>query len=183
MTITVRAVTPQSFADLARLFEAKGGPSYCWCMAWRSRGAERDAPAGSAGNAARKAQLLARLNGGEPIGLLAYDGETPAGWCSSGPLASFARFGGPKDLDPLKTWAISCFYVPRARRGQGIAKALAEAALVAARAAGAEVMQVTGVQDTSPSYRHMGRIDFYARLGFEDIGMVGTRRHLMRRVL
>lgn len=183
MTITVRPVSPENFADLARLFEARGGPSYCWCMAWRKEGAERDTPAGSAGNAARKAQLAARLDRGEPIGLLAYDGDVPAGWCSTGPLATFARFGGPKDVDPHKTWAISCFYVPRARRGTGIAKALAAAALTTAKAAGADMMQVTGVADTSPSYKHMGQIGFYARLGFEDIGRVGTRRHLMRRAL
>lgn len=183
MTITVKHVDPDRFADLTRLFEQRGGPHYCWCMAWRAQGQERDAPAGTAGDPVRKAQLAARLAKGEPIGLLAYDGETPVGWCSTGPLASFSRFGGPKDCDPTTTWAISCFYVPRARRGSGIAKALAEAALTFAKASGAVMMQVTGVEAGSPSYRHMGQIGFYARLGFEEIGMVGTRRHLMRRVL
>lgn len=183
MTVSIKTVTPETFADLARLFEAPGGPQYCWCMAWRARKAERDVPAGTAGKAARKAQLAARLDAGEPIGLLAYDGTDPVGWCSTGPLASFARFGGPNDVDPQKTWAISCFYVPRVRRGEGIARALAVAALDVARRAGATSMQVTGVAADSPSYRHMGRIGFYENLGFVEVGMVGTRRHLMRRVL
>lgn len=174
---------PETFDDLARLFEAPGGPHYCWCMGWRARAGELAAPAGAAGKAERKAQLAARLDQGEPIGLLAYDGATPIGWCSTGPLATFARFGGPKDVDAQTTWAISCFYVPRARRGEGIARALTKAALATAKTAGALTMQATGVEATSPSYRHMGLIDFYTSLGFVDIGMVGTRRHLMRRAL
>lgn len=43
-------VTPERWPDLARLFEGRGGPKYCWCMVWRPwpTGVERS-PAGRAG--------------------------------------------------------------------------------------------------------------------------------------
>lgn len=176
-------VTSQNFDDLAALFESRGGPDYCWCMAWRTKDKVVTRTKGAEGKALRKAALHARVERGEAVGILAYDGDLPVGWVSCGPLGSFARLGGPKDADPGKTWAISCFYVARPYRGQGLMLELIRQVAEAAREAGAQVLQTYGVARTSPSYRFMGLIDRYLALGFEEVGMAGSRRHVMRLVL
>ena len=179
----IRPVTPVTFPDLARLFEARGGPDWCWCMAWRAKPPAVTRAKGAEGKALRKVAMQARVAAGEHVGLLAYAGDAPVGWVSTGPVSTFARLGGPKDIDPDRTWAISCFFVTRAHRGAGLTRALAAAALDAARGAGASLFQVTAVAPDSPSYRFMGTLPLYEDLGFEEVGMAGTRRHVMRRRL
>jgi hypothetical protein len=49
-------VTKANRADFEKLFEAKGGPSYCWCMAWRAM-ADRQ----HTSNADRKAGMMSRI--------------------------------------------------------------------------------------------------------------------------
>lgn len=180
MSLTIQSVDQTNFNDLARLIEARGGPQSCWCMAWRDKPAHVTRAKGAEGRALRRAAMKSRVDRGDHVGLLAYVGDTPVGWCSSGPLAGFRRLGGPKDIDPATTWAISCFFVPRDRRGEGISRALAVAAIDTARAAGATLFQVTAVDPASPSYRFMGFVGLYRDLGFHEVAMAGTRRHVMR---
>ncbi len=180
MTCAIRSVDQSNFNDLARLMEARGAPHFCWCMAWRDKPSDVTRAKGDAGRALRRAAMQARVARGDHVGLLAYDGDTPVGWCSTGPLATFARLGGPKDIDPTTTWAISCFFVPRERRGQGLSHALTAAAIDTARRAGATLFQVTAVDAASPSYRFMGKVGLYESFGFREVAMAGTRRHVMR---
>ncbi|MDH3579317.1 MAG: hypothetical protein OEM91_01660 [Hyphomicrobiales bacterium] len=85
MDLAFRAVTRQTWSDLARLFEARGGPHYCWCMAWRKRPPEAKRGDASARKAVLKSALEARVNAGTPIGILGYQGDTPVAWVSIAP--------------------------------------------------------------------------------------------------
>jgi len=84
-----------------------------------------------------------------PPGLLAYvDGE-PAGWVRVGPRPPLARLvasrivksGSREPLDDPSVWAVSCFSVRRDFRGSGVAARLLTAAIDAARAGGARVLE------------------------------------------
>ena len=68
---SIRRVTPATFPDLARLFEARGGPDGCRCMAWRAKPAAVTGAKGAEGKALRKAEMMARVASGEHLGLLA----------------------------------------------------------------------------------------------------------------
>ena len=59
-------VTQATRADFERLFESKGGPSYCWCMAWRDMPNRQHAS-----NAERKREITARIEADTPVGILA----------------------------------------------------------------------------------------------------------------
>lgn len=176
----IRPVIPANFADLATLFEARGGPHFCWCMAFRDKPKEDMSQPPAQRKAWRKGLLQARVEAGQHVGLLAYRDGAPVGWCSRGPLAGFRRLGGPKDGDPVRSWAISCFFIPRAYRGQGLMRGLAMAAIEAARGAGAAMMQVTPVAPDAPSYRFMGYVPLFESLGFDHVARAGHRRHVMR---
>ncbi len=49
-----------------------------------------------------------------------------------------------------------------------------------ARANGATVVEAYPVDPDSPSFRFMGFVPVFAEAGFRDLGMTGTRRHVMR---
>ena len=74
----------------------------------------------------RRAALKKRVEGGEKVGLLAYDGDEPVGWVSVAPRPSFERLKGPHDFTdaPQKVWSVVCFYLKRAYRGAGHGNAM-----------------------------------------------------------
>jgi len=88
-TLEFREVTPECWPDLTRLFEARGGPSYCRCMAWR--------PGGGGDNASKRDALRRVVEQGTPIGLLAYEAGEPIAWCSIEPRKSYRKLGGAAD--------------------------------------------------------------------------------------
>ena len=66
--LTFRPVTKATRDDFVALFEARGGPSYCWCMAYRLTPEEKGATTG----AARRPLMLARIDRRVPVGLIGY---------------------------------------------------------------------------------------------------------------
>jgi len=177
--IEFAAVTAERWPDLVQLFEARGGPHHCFCTAWRRL------PSGSdrRDSDVKRATLERTVQAGTPVGLLVYlDGE-PAGWCSVAPRETFRDLGGNEYGDGTSVWSVVCFFVPRARRGQGLAAQLLGAACDEALAAGADVIEGYPVDPDSPSYRFMGVRSMFLDAGFEETGMAGSRRHVMRRRL
>jgi GNAT superfamily N-acetyltransferase len=177
--LVFQPVTPETQADFEALFSARGSPSYCWCMAWRATSEElRDAK-----GPARREQMLDRIADGTPVGLLAYRQGTPVGWVSVAPRATFRGLGGPQPQPGEDVWSLTCMFVPRPLRGQGLAHELIAAAVAHARSRGATVLEAYPVDPDSPSYRHMGFVPAFEAAGFVHAGMAGTRRHVMRLAL
>ncbi|MDE2935309.1 MAG: GNAT family N-acetyltransferase [Chloroflexota bacterium] len=173
-----RAVGPGNWPDLARLFEARGGPKYCWCTLWRpGRKSDRQDPA------CKRSVLRRAVLGGTPVGLLAYSGPEPVGWCSVAPRETFRDLGGGAYAAGISVWAVVCFFVPRPMRRQRIQARLLDAACELATEAGADVIEGYPVDPGSPSYRFMGLVPTFLAAGFEEFGRIGKRRHAMRRWL
>lgn len=171
-----RAVTAANVGDFEALFDAPGGPKYCWCMAFRATPAEVKA----AKRGERRLQILGRIANGTPVGLIGYSDGAPIAWVSVAPKQSFRRLGGPPTLEGQSIWSISCMFVPRRQRGQGLANQLIAAAIAHAREEGANIVEAYPVDPDAPSYRHMGFVPAFERAGFVHAGPEGRRRHVMR---
>jgi GNAT superfamily N-acetyltransferase len=176
-TLKFREVNENNWSDFARLFESKGGPSYCWCMAWRPLPGDRAA----ATNAERKKAMRAVVKGGAPIGILAYGGDQPVGWCSIAPRETYRPLNGDvyAGVQDTEVWSLVCFFVPRALRGDGVGKQLLDAAVATARKHGAKIVEAYPVDADSPSYRFMGFVSNFERAGFSETKRAGKRRHVM----
>lgn len=179
IALAFRDVDRIVWADLERLFEARGGPKHCWCMVWRVTPAE----AKQRDRASRKAALKQRVDAGTPIGLVGYLDEEPVAWCSIAPRDTYRRLGGSEDAGEENVWSLVCFYVVSRLRGQGITARLIDAAITHAQQKGATIIEAYPVDPDSPSYRYMGFVDSFKAAGFEEVGRAGTRRHIMRRRL
>lgn len=174
--LTFRPVTKARRADFDRLFETPGSPKYCWCMTWRATREElKDTTSHT-----RKKQMHRRIDNGTTVGLLGYlDGE-PVAWVSIAPRETYERLGGPNAEPGENIWSLACMFVRRQIRRQGYGNELIEAAMAYARKRAATVLEAYPVDPESPSYRFMGFIPAFERLGFEEVGREGTRRHVMR---
>ncbi|MER9014396.1 GNAT family N-acetyltransferase [Mesorhizobium sp. M0898] len=168
-------VTQSTRADFENLFEQPGGPKYCWCMAWRNLDRREHVE-----NDEKKRAMMTLIDAGTPVGIVAQiDGRT-VGWCSIAPRETYRKLSRQQDDSEMGIWSIVCFYVPKALRGGGLASALLDAAIDHAFAKGARTIEVYPVDQASPSYSFMGFRDMFVARGFREIGMTGSRRHVMR---
>lgn len=148
-TNTLRIVPARDapFADVEAVFGTKGDPAHCWCQWYKIPGSNWRSVGDEALHDRLEAQLAASDSG---PGLLAYDGDTPVGWCAVEPRPNLVRIprsriiaGGTQhpDFDDPSIWAVTCFVIPREHRRKGVARALAEAAVSYAHEHGARIIE------------------------------------------
>jgi ribosomal protein S18 acetylase RimI-like enzyme len=163
------------FDDFALMARRTPPLPMCWCQYWRMRSKDF--------SAARVPQLRQRLRdqAAGPIapGLVALEeGTGPGqvvGWVGLGPRTDFERIVRSRvipTIDERPAWAITCFAVPAAARGRGIARALLEAAIAYAAANGAERIEAYPVvvdEDggtARPDAVFTGTLPMFQRAGF-----------------
>jgi GNAT superfamily N-acetyltransferase len=177
--LSFRAVDLATWPDFERLFEARGGPKYCWCMVWRATPEE----ARHADGPSRKKAMRRRVQAGVPVGILAYRGGQPVAWCSIAPRSTYRPLGGPAEAPGESIWSLVCFFVPRPLRGQGLVPRLIREAEAYARRGGATVLEAYPVDPESPSYHFMGYVQTFRAAGYREVGRAGSRRHVYRKSL
>jgi GNAT superfamily N-acetyltransferase len=118
---------------------------------------------------------------------LVYDGEDIVGWCQFGPPAELpGRMGGygRVGLAP-PDWRITCFFVDRDRRKEGIAQAALAGALRIIAAKGGGTVDgypiATRGKPYSSSFLWGGTESMFADVGFSPIGRLGTSKVVMRK--
>lgn len=164
--------------DLVSVFEGRGGPRNCWCLLWREPGGVR----AKLDLEGRRAAMEERVRAGTPIGLLASLDGQPVGWCSIAPRNTYREraLGGGEYAAGTDVRSVVCFFVRSSARRRGIQTGLLRAAVDHARSKGADVVEAYPVDPGSPSYRFMGFRPTFLAAGFEEVGRVGSRRHVMR---
>lgn len=120
---------------------------------------------------------------------LVYDGPDVVGWCQFGSPAELpARMSAYSRLGVgLPDWRITCFFVDRDRRKEGIAKAALAGALrmIAARGGGmvdAYPSDLRG-KSTSSSFLWSGTASMFDDAGFRLVAHLGTTKVVMRKVV
>lgn len=177
MSLEIRPVGQGNWHDLEVLFESRGGPHYCWCMAWRKNELKKSLP----GKPGKKESLKRRVDQGTPVGLVGYVEEEAVAWCSVAPRETYRKLGGDETLGDV--WSVVCFFVKRPFRNRGFTSDLIDAALAYAKENGAVHLESFPVDPGSSTYRFMGLRPAFEDKGFEYVRPVGTRRHLMCRTL
>ena len=127
--------TTDRWSDVQDLLGISGEPG-CWCQAWR--GLDTKALAGGRS----REQLLHEqiADGPPPPGFLAYLDDVPIGWVGIGVRTALPRLANSRTIpavDDLPVWAIGCFRIRPGYRRRGVATALLQGVVAAAREAGA----------------------------------------------
>jgi len=145
-------------------------------MSWRTTPEEAKHHSGPE----RKPMMKSRIMDGTTVGLVGYLEGEPVAWVSIAPRETYRELGGPEAEAGEKIWSLACMYIHRKLRGEGHGTALIEAAKAYAKKRGGTVLEAYPVDPKSPSYRFMGFVPAFERLGFKQIGKAGSRRHVMR---
>ncbi|OEV30967.1 GCN5 family acetyltransferase [Streptomyces nanshensis] len=138
MTIEVRPASV--FEDVRAVLGPKSpGANVCWCLSYRIPSKLNNELRGPA-----RGEYVAELCRADPApGVLAYDGDEPAGWAAVAPRSetSFARNRKIPHVDGLPVWSLWCIRVRPGYRKRGISHALIAGAVEFARANGAPAIE------------------------------------------
>jgi hypothetical protein len=181
----IRELGSGTWPDFARIMEKHNGVwGGCWCVAFHLKPGESNRTVTS-----RRVYKEELVQANRSHSALVYDGAEVVGWCQFGPPAELpARMGGFRKLgEAAPDWRITCFFVDRNRRKEGIADAaLAGALRIIATKGGGTVDGypiATRGKPYSSSFLFSGTESMFAEAGFRPVGALGTSKMVMRRLV
>ncbi len=177
-------LTPDRWPDLEALFGPRGACAGCWCMWWRiPRGAFEQQK-----GADNRAAFEALVRSGDEPGILAYVDGQPVGWCAIEPREAYPALERSRNLrrvDEEPVWSVTCFFVARRYRRQGLAVRLLEAAVRHAAARGARIVEGYPVELqgglTADAWIFTGTASAFRRAGVVEVARRSATRPVMRR--
>ena len=182
----IEPVTSKLWPDLELLLGERGGCGGCWCMTWRLPAARFERDKG----ARNRAALHRLVETGPPPGILAYDGDTPIGWCAVAPREEYVRLARSRVLKPIDdtpVWSISCLFVARPFRQRGVSVALLRAAATFAGEHGARVVEgypvVPYVKKMPDAFAWTGTAAAFVAAGYDEVARGSPNRPIMRRAV
>lgn len=153
-------------------------------MLWRLAPKTFEAGKGPGNRAAMK-QLV---EAGTVPGLLAYLGREAVGWCAVAPRADYPTLARSRILKPVDDepcWSVSCLFVARPFRRQGISVALLRAAVDHVASRGGRILEAYPVEPKSDApvpaaFAWTGLASAYLAAGFEEVARRSPKRPIMR---
>jgi GNAT superfamily N-acetyltransferase len=194
-TISTVPANEASWGDLQTIFGARGAAATCQCQRYKLRRCESFAsfPVEERAHRLREQTDCGHPESDTTSGLVAYlDGE-PAGWCAVEPRAAYegmarnsskaAWVGRDTDRADPGVWAVTCFLVRASHRREGVATALAAAAVDHARVHGARALEAYPMTTTTTALLeelHVGTAAMFAKAGFTEVLRPSLRRAVVR---
>ncbi len=179
------AATKDRWRDLEKLFGERGACAGCWCMVWRRPRKEYEAGKG-AGN---KRALKKLVTSGEVPGILAYDGDKLIGWCSVAPRETFEYLQKSRSLAPVDNqhvWSVTCLFIDKQYRKQGVAVAMLKAACDYVRSQGGKIVEgypsITAKKLPDP-WVWTGVLPAYLSAGYKEVKRPSASRAIVRKEL
>jgi len=183
---TTRPLDASSWAAFAELVERDNGVfGGCWCMGYHPEVSRTDA-------ARNRAEKERRVRAGHAHAALALDEDGSAqGWCQYGSPEELPgikhRREYDKDPPPPADWRITCFYVDKKHRGQGVARAALEGALnqIAGHGGGLveAISEVTAGREAPGRFVFSATVELFEQYGFTRVRQVGKHAWIVSRVI
>jgi ribosomal protein S18 acetylase RimI-like enzyme len=175
MSFTTRPLDGSTWDAFAELVERNNGVyGGCWCIAYHlARRSQQVDP---------RADKEDRVRTDRAHAALVFDADGLAqGWCQYGSPAELPgiknRREYEKDAPPRPDWRITCFYVDKRHRGQGIARAALAGALDQIGRAGGGLVEaipeVTAGREAHGRFLFSATVELFEQHGFSRVRQVG----------
>jgi hypothetical protein len=182
---TVKALDASTWDAFAELVERNNGVfGGCWCMGFHPEGVGKDTTP-----ALNRKRKRARVRAGTTHAALVFDGNECLGWC---------QFGAPDELPRIKSrtayakgatsppdWRITCCFVGKGKRRQGVATAALAGALdlIAGRGGGTVEGYPEDAEAVPAGFLYNGALSTYEQLGFTRDRKIGKHRWVVTTVV
>jgi len=153
-------------------------------MTWRLASKEYEKSKGD-----QNRELLYQLvKNNEPLGIIAFDGSEPVGWCSISPREKLPRLESSrlfKRIDDAPVWGITCMFIKKEYRKRGLSPVLIKEASAYAFSKGAHVIEAYPVISSANKFMpdvfaYYGLVSAFEKAGFKKIKQASEARLIMR---
>jgi GNAT superfamily N-acetyltransferase len=184
VTYTIRALDPTTWDLFADLVERNNGVfGGCWCIGFH--------PKEETGLGHREAKHQRVLGDAAHAALVLDDDGRAQGWAQFGDPDELARIKHRreyvKDAPPRPDWRITCVFVDRRHRTQGVARAAVGGALeLIGRAGGGlveAISEVTTGRQAQGRFLFSGTVELFEDHGFTRGRQVGKHAWVVSRVV
>jgi GNAT superfamily N-acetyltransferase len=126
------------------------------------------------------------VDSGVPTGLLAYLHGEVVGWIAVEPRSAYPRLAHSRSLKPVDdqpVWSVTCFFVARKVRRQGITVELLKAAVEHVRKQGGKIVEgypVDAQKDMPAPFIYTGTASAFQQAGFQEVARRSPTRPVFR---
>jgi GNAT superfamily N-acetyltransferase len=173
------------WTDLEELFGPNGACAGCWCMYWKLRGQAYEEARGVETRQMHKSIV----DSGVATGLLAYSAGEVVGWIAVEPRQAYPKLEYSRILKPVDdqpVWSVTCFFVARRFRRQGIMVDLLRAAVEHVRNQGGKIVEgypVETEQEKPAPFVYTGTASAFRQVGFKEVARRSPTRPIFRFVI
>ena len=184
-TLSFKPIKRDLWNDLEELFGANGACGGCWCMNWKLRGKAYEESKGMENRQMHKSMVAE----GTVTGLLAYWHGEVAGWVAVEPRKAYEKLAHSRVLKPVddkEVWSITCFYVAKQFRRNGIAVSLIEAAVEHVSRMGGRIVEgypVDSQDESPPPFIFTGTASAFRQAKFKEVARHAPTRPIFRFVI
>ncbi len=154
-------------------------------MFWKLRGKAYEESKGL------EARLMHKsiIDSGTPTGLLAYLHGEVVGWVAVEPREAYPRLAHSRALKPMddqSVWSVTCFFVAKKHRRNGITVELLKAAVEHVRANGGKIVEgypVDAQKDMPAPFIYTGTASAFQNAGFKEVARNTPTRPIFRFVI
>jgi len=183
--LSIKPIKRNLWTDFEELFGLNGACGGCWCMHWKLRGKAFDEAKGSAARQMHKSIV----DSGTVTGLLAYLNGDVVGWVAVEPRAEYEKLAYSrvlKSVDDESVWSVTCFYVAKDYRRQGVTVSLLNAAVEHVRQKGGKIVEgypVDAAKDMPAPFVFTGMASAFQKAGFKEVARNSPTRPIFRFVI
>ena len=173
------------WTDLEELFGPRGACGGCWCMFWKLRGKAFD----EAKNYETRQMHKSIVDSGVSTGLLAYLHGEVVGWVAVEPRSAYEKLAYSRALKPVDdqpVWSVTCFFVAKKFRRNGITVELLKAAVEHVRHQGGKIVEgypIDARKDMAAPFIHTGAASAFRQAGFHEVARNTPTRPIFRFVI
>jgi GNAT superfamily N-acetyltransferase len=138
---------------------------------------------------ANKDLLRELVRGDRPPGVLGYDGKDPVGWCAVAPRSEYGFLSRSRVLAPVddqSVWSISCLFIEKKHRRQGLSVEMLEGAVALAVEYGATTVEGYPVDPPTSRFPDAfvwtGLMNTFLAAGFVEVARRSETRPIVRYV-
>jgi GNAT superfamily N-acetyltransferase len=181
-TLSIQPLRRNLWNDFEELFGLNGACGGCWCMFWKLRGKSFDESKGYTNRQMHKAFI----DSGTTTGLLAYMNGEVVGWVAVEPRSAYEKLAHSRVLKPVddkEVWSVTCFYVAKHYRKQGVAVGLLKGAVEHVRSQGGRIVEgypVDAQKDMPAPFVYTGTASAFQKAGFKEVARNSPTRPIFR---
>ena len=129
------------------------------------------------------------VDDGTSTGLLAYYHGEVVGWVAVEPRSAYPKLAHSRALTPVDdqpVWSVTCFFVARKFRRQGITVALLKAAVEHVKSRGGKIVEgypIDANKEMAPPFAFTGTASAFRQAGFKEVARNTPTRPIFRFII